>query len=302
LVNGTDLVERRLSQLNDENFVSRIWEKDATLWKKDELSQEQIKDALGWLHIAKKMESKLDGIRDFVKDVHTGGFTHVVHMGMGGSSLAPLVFARSFSADGGLPLEILDSTLPESIQNIEKKINLETTLFIVASKSGTTAEPIAFQDYFFDKVKKIKEKRAGENFVAITDPDTSLNQVAKKLKFRQVFQNEPDIGGRYSALSYFGLLPAALLGANISEILTRSLRSADASSSRASGFESPALILGASLGEMALRGKNKITLIIDESIATLGLWLEQLMAESTGKEGKGLILYCFFKMGQKLQD
>ena len=288
-VNCGDEVDVRVARLTEERFVKRIWEGDATLWKSEAAEQAQIKNSLGWLHIGEKMENNLDEIDDFVGEIRKAGFAHVVHMGMGGSSLAPLVFARTFASVGGLSLHILDSTVPESIQAIEKLIVVEKTLFIVATKSGTTAEPIAFKDYFFEKVKDIKGANAGENFVAITDAGTPMDRMAQEQKFRRIFRNAKDIGGRYSALSYFGIIPAALSGVDVAEVLNRASLAAHSSSANSIDSESPGLLLGAALGQMALRGKNKVTLIVDDQISTLGLWLEQLMAESTGKEGKGLI-------------
>jgi transaldolase/glucose-6-phosphate isomerase len=290
VTNCPDSVKKRIAQLNSENFSKRIWEKDPSLWKSDGANQAMIKKSLGWLQIAEKMEGHLENeIKEFAQEIRKSGFEHVVHMGMGGSSLAPLVFARTFSSQDGLPLTVLDTTDPLTIKKIEKSIPLERTLFIVASKSGTTAEPIAFKDYFYERVRLIKGEKVGENFIAITDPNTPLAKAAEYQRFRRIFLNDPEIGGRYSALSYFGLVPAALMGINISEILVSALESVHSSNTFTSSHNSPALVLGAVLGEMALQKRNKVTLLIEKPISTLGLWLEQLMAESTGKEGKGLV-------------
>jgi len=290
LTNCGDIVQKRIQLLESEAYCQRVWRKDPTLWKTDAAAQSMIKKSLGWLHIAEKMEGPLeDDIKNFVQEIRDEGFEHVVHMGMGGSSLTPLVFARTFSSKEGLPLTILDTTDPLTIKKIEKSIPLEKTLFIVASKSGTTAEPLAFRDYFYEKVRLIKGHQVGRNFVAITDPNTPLVREAQDQGFRRIFLSESDIGGRYSALSYFGLVPAALMGVNISEILIRALQSAHSSVSCVKSSDSPALVLGAALGEMALRKRNKVTLLVDKPVEALGLWLEQLMAESTGKDGKGLI-------------
>jgi len=290
LSNCSDAVQKRLALLDDENYCGRVWRKDTSLWKTDPVAQAQIKKSLGWLHIAEKMEESLKSeIEDFVTEIRQAGFEHVVHMGMGGSSLAPLVFARTFSSDEGLPLTVLDTTDPVTIKKLEDSIPLEKTLFIVASKSGTTAEPLAFKDYFYEKVRALKGTEAGENFVAITDPGTPLVKMAKEQGFRKVFFGALDIGGRYSALSYFGLVPAALMGVNIREILSRALQAEHSAVSCDPGVHSSSLILGAVLGEMNQQKKDKVTLLVDEPLVTIGLWLEQLMAESTGKEGKGLI-------------
>ena len=290
LENCENFVQTRLAKLDTENYCKRVWKKDASLWKPDSTHQAMIKNSLGWLHIADKMEdSWIDTIHEFVRDIRKSGFEQVVHMGMGGSSLAALVFARTFSSKDGLPLVVLDTTDPETIKNLDHSIPLEKTLFIVASKSGTTAEPLAFRDYFYDRVKATKGEQAGENFIAITDPGTPLVKESETLAFRRIFLNAPDIGGRYSALSYFGMIPAALMGVNVDEVLNRALQSVQNSVSCELNQHSPGLILGAALGEMVIQKRNKVTLITEKSVEALGIWLEQLMAESTGKEGTGII-------------
>lgn len=206
-------IHDRTAVIEREQFCARLWRKDANLWKTDAKNQKNIRNALGWLHVAEKMEEHLEALTRFVSEVKSAGFRHVVAMGMGGSSLAPLVFQRTFAAgENGLRLIVLDTTDPVTIQKVEREVMLPETLFIVASKSGTTVEPLAFGEYFYTKVKALKGDRAGENFVAITDPDTPLIKLAQERKFRRIFLNFADIGGRYSALSYFGLLPAALMG------------------------------------------------------------------------------------------
>ena len=211
-------------------------------------------------------------------------------MGMGGSSLAPLVFQRSFEpARHALPLAVLDTTDPATILGIERQAPIKDTLFIVASKSGTTAEPLAFMDYFYVKVKAIKGDRAGDNFVAITDPDSPLVEQAQARGFRHIFLNFADIGGQYSALSYFGLVPAALLGVDVDELLARALRMQHACDACVTIRDNPGLMLGAALGEVAVHGCHKVTYLVSKPVETLGLWLEQLLAESTGKEGAGLL-------------
>ena len=212
-------------------------------------------------------------------------------MGMGGSSLTPLVFERTFTPDkNALPLTVLDSTDPATILEIEKSLPIADTLFIVASKSGTTAEPLAFAEYFYQKVKKIKGERAGENFCVITDPGTALVKMAEERAFRKTFLNFADIGGRYSALSYFGLVPAALMGIDVNELLARALRMVHACAACVPIRDNPGVVLGAVLGELAKNHKrNKVTFLVPEAISSLGMWLEQLLAESTGKEGTGLL-------------
>jgi transaldolase/glucose-6-phosphate isomerase len=285
-----DTVEKRMKKMQTENFAKRLWRKDASLWKKDEESKKMIHDALGWLHSAEKMLDDVPQLQQFASGVKEEGFTHVVHMGMGGSSLAPLVFERSFDVgENGLPLTVLDTTDPLTILKIEKEIDPAKTLFIVASKSGTTSEPLAFGDYFYSKVKEKKGDKAGENFVAITDPGTPLVDLAHKRKFRNIFLNFKDIGGRYSALTYFGIVPAVLMGLPVGEILERGIRMLHACSSCVEIADNPGLSLGAMLGELAKNGHDKLTFIVPESLSTLGMWLEQLLAESTGKENTGIL-------------
>jgi transaldolase/glucose-6-phosphate isomerase len=293
-----EAVQIRINELEEEQFDARLWRKDPTLWKTNPKDQEVIRNALGWLHVAEKMEENLNELDDFLAEVKTAGFHHVVHMGMGGSSLAPLVFERTFKpGKNGLPLTVLDTTDPATILEIERQVPIADTLFIVASKSGTTAEPLAFGDYFYAKVKELKGNRAGENFVAITDPGTPLVKQAQERGFRRTFLNFTDIGGRYSALSYFGLVPAALMGLNVAELLARALRMVHACASCVPVGENPGVVLGAVMGELARHGRDKVTFLVPEPITTLGTWLEQLLAESTGKEGTGLLPVAGEPMG-----
>jgi len=278
----------RIERLEREEAVKRLWEKDASLWKGEPEQQAAIREGLGWLRVAETMAERTGEIGRFVGEIRKAGFTHVVHMGMGGSSLAPLVFQRVFEpSPQGLQLVVLDTTDPVSVSAVEQQVPLATTLFIVASKSGTTSEPLAFQDYFYERVKAVKGEKAGESFVAITDPDTPLVRSAGERGFRRTFLNFVDIGGRYSALSYFGLLPAALMGLDLKEILDEVLRMSDACAGPAA--KNPGALLGAVLGEMALSGRDKVTFLLPGELASLGMWLEQLLAESTGKEGTGLL-------------
>ncbi|MDF0675192.1 MAG: bifunctional transaldolase/phosoglucose isomerase [Nitrospira sp.] len=283
-------LQDRLNALEQNRFTSRCWRKEAALWKPDAHHQEAIRHSLGWLHVAEKMEDHLDELFGFAEEVRRDGFRRVVHMGMGGSSLAPLVFQRICPRrTGGLPLMVLDTTDPATVLKIEQEGPLADTLFIVATKSGTTAEPLAFRDYFFAKLKKIKGLQAGDNFVVITDPDSPLVKQAEERRFRRVFLNFSDIGGRYSALSYFGLVPATLMGVNVSELLVRALRMVHANAACVPVKEAPGIVLGTVMGELALHHRDKVTLLTSPSLRALGLWIEQLLAESTGKEGVGLL-------------
>jgi transaldolase/glucose-6-phosphate isomerase len=290
LGNSQPSFEKRVHSLADEHFSERLWRKDASLWKSDPQEQKQICDSLGWLHVAEKIDESVQTLHNFLAEVRDSGLRHVVLMGMGGSSLAPIVFKRTFPVgQDGLPVDVLDSTDPATILDLERRIPVADTLFIVSSKSGTTTEPLAFNEYFYDKVKSLRGDRAGQNFVAITDPGTPLVKLAQDRDYRKVFTNFPDIGGRYSALSYFGLVPAALMGLDVEEILIQALRMVHACDSCVPARENPGLTLGAALGELARHHKDKVTFLMPASIGTFGLWLEQLLAESTGKEGKGLI-------------
>ncbi len=288
-------LERGLAALESEDFVARLWRKDPRLWKDDLKSQAVIVDALGWLQVANLMAERVPELASFAAEVREAGFEHVVHMGMGGSSLTPLVFERlaferSLSPTGkGLPLTVLDSTDPGTILRIARSVPLEKTLFIVASKSGTTAEPLAFGDYFYARLRELKGERAGENFVSITDEGTPLVKLSHERGYRKVFVNFSDIGGRYSALSYFGMLPAALMGFDVGEILARALRMAHACAPSVPAAQNPGVRLGALMGELARDGRNKVTLLAAPEVAPLGMWLEQLIAESTGKESAGLL-------------
>jgi glucose-6-phosphate isomerase len=289
----------QISDLETTLFSTRLWQKDPTLWKSDPKEQTEIRNGLGWLHVAEKMEENLREISAFKEEILKAGFRHVLLMGMGGSSLTPLVFERTFPQDPqALPLTVLDSTDPATILKVGRALPIQDTLFIVASKSGTTAEPLAFAEYFYQKVKKIKGERAGENFCVITDPDTPLVKMARERSYRKIFLNFADIGGRYSALSYFGLVPAALMGVDVSELLARALRMRHACDACVPAQENPGLMLGAALGELARNQKrNKVTFLVPKRIASLGIWLEQLLAESTGKEGKGLLPVANEPMG-----
>ncbi len=286
----TGPVQERVAELTAEHVPARIWRRDASVWKKDPAQQQEIRNSLGWLYVADKMEENLAELIAFRKEVRDAGFRHVVHIGMGGSSLAPLVLERSFDpGEEGLPLTVLDTTDPATILHVESAIPLAHTLFIVASKSGTTAEVSALGDYFYQRVRDLVGDRAGESFCAITDPGSPLVKLAQERKFRRVFLNMADIGGRYSALSYFGMVPAALMDLPVEELVDRALRMVHACSSSVPVEQNPGLLLGAAMGELARSKRDKVTFFCSSPIETLGTWLEQLLAESTGKEETGLL-------------
>ncbi|HYS54940.1 MAG TPA: bifunctional transaldolase/phosoglucose isomerase [Thermoanaerobaculia bacterium] len=281
-------VDAAISRVEKEKFVERIWKKDATLWKSDDAHKKIIGNALGWLTVVDQMAKNAKEIRTFAESVRRD-FDDVVVLGMGGSSLCSEVTRRVFGKRDGYPaLSVLDSTVPEAIRALESKLKLERTLFMVASKSGTTTEPMMFHRYFYDRVKSVKRDRAGENFIAVTDPDTQLQRDAERDKFRKVFINPADIGGRYSALSYFGMVPAAISGVDIETLLDRAVHAAHVAIVP-SPRKNPAAMLGAVMGALAAQGRDKLTLITPPPLDTLGLWIEQLIAESTGKEGKGVL-------------
>ena len=283
-------VEAEIKNLNDQDFTTRFWQKDATLWTDNAEAQQSIRSFMGWLDSPQVLSEAVGEITQFVQEVKQAGFERVVVMGMGGSTMAPIVFDRSFKqAEGGLPLSILDTTDPGTVAELEAGLDVAHTLFIVSSKSGTTAEPLAFGDYFYDKVKQVKGDKAGENFVAITDPGSKFVTQATKEGYRHIFLNFPEVGGRFSALTYFGLVPAACYGIDIAALLDGAVGMMRDCGAAGPVADNPGLHLGAALGVLARQGRDKLTLITPARLESLGLWLEQLMAESTGKEGKGIL-------------
>ncbi|AWM32288.1 bifunctional transaldolase/phosoglucose isomerase [Hymenobacter nivis] len=283
-------VDTKLQAFNAAQFTQGFWNQDAALWTDDAAAQQSIRDFTGWLRVAETMVAAVPALETFVNEVKAAGFKHVLVMGMGGSSMAPIVFQKCFpQGEGGLPISILDTTDPGTVRHFAETLPLADTLFIVASKSGTTAEPLAFGDYFYDKVKAIKGDKAGENFVAITDPGSKFIATANELGYRRVFLNFEAVGGRFSALTYFGLVPAALYGLNVGDILERAIRMMRACGAYGPVDQNPGLALGTALGVLATQGRDKLTLITPPSLSDLGLWLEQLTAESTGKHGKGIL-------------
>src|SRR5438128_413115 len=278
-------VSTRLEQLEQTAVVRRIAEKDAGLWKSNGSAQSEIRERLGWLQVADRMEERVPELEALRKELVGEGFTDVVLMGMGGSSLAPEVFRQTFGAKrGALEVHVLDTTDPAAISALEKAIDLGKTVFIVASKSGTTLETLSHYRYFWQQAGQ-----KGGQFIAITDPGTSLADEASRRGFRRTFLNPPDIGGRYSALSYFGLVPAALGRVDVSGLLDRAATMVQACSPSVQARENPGAWLGAVFAEAAKVGRDKITIVAPPAIQSFGVWAEQLIAESTGKEGKGLV-------------
>ncbi|MBN8637442.1 MAG: bifunctional transaldolase/phosoglucose isomerase [Anaerolineae bacterium] len=279
----TDRVQQAIATLGKEKINERIWARDGSVWKSHPEVVGKIAQRLGWLETRRTIDlNRLKALQAATQD---GAFEHVVLLGMGGSSLAPEVLSKSFGSRVGFPkLLMLDSTDPAYIKHIEDSINVSKTLFIVASKSGSTIETHCFYKYFFAK--------AGGNaqqFIAITDPGSELAATAEQLGFRDIFLNPADIGGRYSALSYFGLVPAALIGLDLDKLWANADRMMTACGENITPKDHPGLWLGAILGTLAESGQTKVTIRCSPSITTLGNWIEQLVAESTGKEGKGLV-------------
>jgi transaldolase/glucose-6-phosphate isomerase len=267
--------------------IRRLWAGDKTLWTGTDEDK-----WLGWLGVVEDELADVDGLQGFAAEIKKSGFSDIVLLGMGGSSLGPEVLAETFGRQPGWPfLHMLDSTDPAQIRAIEQAVDLAKTLFIVSSKSGSTLEPNIFADYFFDRVGAVRGKdKAGEHFVAVTDPGSSLERRAKRLHFAHLFYGVPSIGGRYSVLSKFGLVPAAAMGIDVKRFLETTQPMERACGTDVPPAENPGVQLGVAMGVAATRfGRDKVTIIASPGIADLGAWLEQLLAESTGKHGRGLI-------------
>lgn len=280
-------VDAALARLQSGEVVRRIWERDHTVWKSDPT---EISDRLGWLTAGEDMRGHVGELQAFADEVRGEGFEHVVVLGMGGSSLGAEALGRIFGSAVGYPeLLTLDSTVPASVQAATDAVNCAKTLFVVASKSGTTIEPNMFYKHFRALTERaVGADAAGRHFVAICDGGTALERLAGEQGFRRVFVNPSDIGGRYSVQSLFGLVPAALAGIDIGALLGRVNAMGGACAETAAG-DNPGAWLGAVMGALAGKGRDKLTLVTTPSLISLGLWLEQLLAESTGKEGKGVI-------------
>jgi transaldolase/glucose-6-phosphate isomerase len=285
-----DAVNAALAEIQKGDVMRRIWRKDAALWKSEEAHQKIIKNALGWLTVVDEIIGVEDDLVAFANDIRDSGqFDHVMLCGMGGSSLCPEVFRVTFGKQEGYPeLLVLDSTDPDALKQFADKVDPTRTLYVIASKSGTTTEPLVFYKYWYDVVGKLKAN-PGENFVAVTDPGTLMEQMATDDKFRRIFLNPADIGGRYSALSYFGMVNAALMGLDVKTLLDRAERTVHACSQVVPANENPGARLGCIMGECAKAGRDKTTVLTDPRIASFGLWVEQLIAESTGKDNTGIV-------------
>jgi transaldolase/glucose-6-phosphate isomerase len=280
-------VKRRLKEWQENQFAGRLWQKDHTLWSKE--AQPELTDRLDWLELPVTMDQHVAELTAFADKAKADGIKHVVVLGMGGSSLAPEVFQQTLGNAAGYPeLQVLDSTHPAAVKAIESRIDLARALFLVSSKSGTTTETNSFFFYFWDKLKQSKSD-PGCHFVAITDPGTPLEKLAKERNFRATFNAIEDVGGRYSALTMFGLVPAALIGADVGAVLARARRMSEACGAAVPDGNNPGMILGAALGELALAKRDKVTFLCSPSLAAFPSWVEQLIAESTGKDRKGIV-------------
>ena len=278
-------VRATLGRWAQGGLLDRLWQRDAALWTGSEEGR-----WLGWLGIVDHMQGTTDGLRRAAEDVRSHGFEHILLLGMGGSSLCPEVLAMTFGRQPGYPrMHVLDSTVPAQVRRFQDAVDLPKTLCVVASKSGTTTEPSVFCEYFLGQMRREVGSSAGKHFVAITDPGSELESLARAEGFRAVFGGIPDIGGRFSALSNFGMVPAALTGVDVDSFLSGASEMVARCGAGRCGEDNPGLTLGIVLGELARSGRDKVTLVTSPPIWDLGAWLEQLLAESTGKQGVGIV-------------
>jgi transaldolase/glucose-6-phosphate isomerase len=266
--------------------VRRLWQRDASLWTGTDEN-----NWLGWLNITEEQLAHIGALQEIAADIKKAGFKHALLLGMGGSSLCPEVLRLTFGKIAGYPeLHVLDSTDPAQIKAIESKVDLASTVCIVSSKSGSTLEPNIYKQYFFERIKeKVGAEEVGKRFIAVTDPGSKMQQVAERDKFRKIFMGVPSIGGRYSALSNFGMVPGAVMGMDIAKFLNNTAEMVKACGAAAAAEANPGATLGMILGVAANLGRDKLTITASPGISDLGAWLEQLIAESTGKVGKGII-------------
>jgi glucose-6-phosphate isomerase len=291
ILNLTDeqesILHAGLETLTIEKILPRIWEHDHTVWKPEPT---EITNRLDWLQTAAEMRSEIPRMKALRDDLLDEGYTDVLLLGMGGSSLAPEVFARTFDDADGLSLTVLDSTDPRAVLAHTESLDLSKTMFVVATKSGSTVETLSFFKYCFNRVAAaLGRERAGEHFVAVTDPGSKLIDLADEHHFRATLTNNPNIGGRYSVLSFFGLFAATLVGIDVARLLDRAQEMANRCSAEVTVEKNPAARIGATMGKLAQGGRNKITFVASDSIADFPNWVEQLIAESTGKEGVGIL-------------
>ncbi len=283
-------VSTRINTLQSENFLERLYSKDPSLWTRDPKGQAEVRIRMGWLTSPETSNALITELNKFSAEIHKAGYTRALLLGMGGSSLAPEVMSLVFSNKvNGLKFTILDSTDPAQVLRAAQRHPVATTLFIVSSKSGSTAEVEAMYDYFWKRAEHVLGEKAPAHFIAITDPGTSLEKLAFDRKFRKIFLADSNVGGRYSALTVFGLVPAALMGIDINQLVScASWMASECGTSQPYG-RNPGLVLGTVIGESALQGRDKLTIFADPEVYPFGAWLEQLIAESSGKQGKGIL-------------
>jgi len=288
----TRTVESTLEKWKENNLLTRIWEKDPSIWIQGTGSTDSIAELtnrLGWLNSVEKIKPVVKELIDFSGNMRAKGIEDVILLGMGGSSLAPEVIMDVFGKRDGWPvLTVLDTTDPETILGLVTMLDPDKTLFIVSSKSGGTIETLSLFRYFYSYYQSIGLE-AGDHFVAITDPGSGLERLANEKGFLEVFSSPPDVGGRYSALTVFGMVPAALMGIDIEKLIRKTDSMMELCGPKIEAEKNPAAVLGAFMGEMALKGRDKLSLVISPSISRLGAWIEQLVAESLGKDGKGIL-------------
>lgn len=290
---GDGVVEHALARLERLDGGRRLWARDASLWSQDDAVRAAVRDRLGWLTAPAAMRAQLEDLQQFAESVRRDGITDVVLLGMGGSSLAPEVLAATFARAPGMPaLTVLDTTDPGAIRAAVERLKPAASLFLVASKSGTTIESLSLYHFFRAHLERAGSgvTEPGAHFVAITDPGTPLERLAAEARFRRVFVNDPAIGGRFSALSYFGLVPGALVGVDVRRLLDRAAAMAARCGPDTPVRDNPGLALGATLAGLAHAGRDKVTLVLSAPLLAFGAWLEQLLTESTGKHGKGLVV------------
>ncbi|HSS20567.1 MAG TPA: hypothetical protein VLL54_10865 [Pyrinomonadaceae bacterium] len=284
-----NVVTATLNDAAQANVTERIWDHDAALWKSEAAHQKIISNSLGWLTVPGEMLAVAGDLQKLAQEIVAAGYQQAMVCGMGGSSLCPEVLRQTFGRqERFLELLVLDSTDPDTVDAFEQRIDLESCLFLIASKSGTTTEPNAFHRYWYDEVARVSDL-PGNAFVTITDPGSQMADTAAGEGFRKIFLNQPTIGGRYSALSYFGMVPAALMGLDVVRFLKQAQAMAAACGKDVPVNQNPGATLGAVMAACALAGRDKLTIVTDDKLAAVGLWIEQLIAESTGKEGKGIV-------------
>ncbi len=279
-----DAFTKAIEKAKVDHLVERTWQRDHTLWSE---KPGEISNRLGWLDIAERMRGEVPKLKQFAQDLKSQGFTYALLLGMGGSSLAPELFSHIFANKGGLQLGVLDSTDPDAVHTCGKHFDPKHTLYIVSTKSGGTIETLSFFKYFYNQAQQLLGDKAGSHFIAITDPGSNLGTLAEKYSFRHTFLADLNIGGRYSALSHFGLVPAALVGVDLNKLLDRA--EVAAKQCREAPDKNPGALLGLALGTLAAGGRDKATFITADALADFGNWVEQLIAESTGKQGKGIL-------------